>query len=141
MKSLKSGLFERDGKWFRSGFVSGPHDSMIEAVDTAMNGGLTITDVSYILPSHGITIGECFEQDAKSTLSFLAREKGLIEQHYSPRACHQVRDNLVKILDKQTDENFSGHIILRGILEEMVGVCENKMNEAGIPLKEPYYKK
>lgn len=134
-----TGLVRSQGKWYRIGHAAEPKSSMIEAMEEAMLGGITIHDMTYIFAQYGTTLGQCHDENPSATMSFLRKKlKYLNENHgeLSGTSCHQYRDDLVGIIEKQTRPDQAD---LRDKLTEMARVCEEEMRSAGIPLESSFY--
>lgn len=130
-------LFFSNGKWYRAGNVSPSTGSMIEAMNTAMLGGITIHDMSYIFGRYGTTLGKCFNQNPQAVLEFLTGKLENLGRIEDGESNHQYRDDLVGVIERQTQPDQGG---LLKELKKMIAICEERMQSAGIALDEQYYK-
>jgi|GEM_PF-4455264 len=121
-------VFLSEGKWYVASYVSEPKDSMVEAINLAMNGGISIYEMTYMFKRHGTSIGECFEQDPGAVIDFLQKkfekELGYLskKQEVDTEGYKKLCDSLINIRDNQV---LSGQDELSNVISEMIAKCES----------------
>lgn len=105
-EGLVQALIQIDGKWFLGNMINPKaQNSMLAALNQAMRGGMTINDMSYMLPNMGITLADCAKDDLAATLEFISQkcENELNHMAHYGHAYRQTIDHLQKFRDEASD--------------------------------------